>query len=58
MFRILVEFVEADRDDLLATGVADTGQELEASLGAAMKDSVESAVHVKGLHVRIARYKQ
>lgn len=58
MFRILVEFVEADRDDLLATDVADAGQELEESLGAAQMDGVESVVDVEGLHVRIARYKQ
>lgn len=50
--------MEADRDELLATGVADAGQELEESLGAAQMDGLESVIHVVGLHVCIARYKQ
>lgn len=57
-FCVLVEFMEADGDELLASGVAYTGQELEQSLGAAQVDGVESVVHVEGLNICIAGYKQ
>lgn len=57
-FCVRVEFVEADGDELLASGVAYKGQELEQSLGAAQVDCVESVVHVEGLHVCKAGYKQ
>lgn len=57
-FCVLVEFVKADGHELLAAGIANAGQELEQSLGAAQVDGVERVVHVEGLHECIARYKQ
>lgn len=57
-FCVIVEVVEAEGDELLASGVAYAGQEVVHSPGAAQVDGVESVVHVEGLNVCIARHKQ
>lgn len=57
-FCVFVEVVEANGDELLASGVAYAGQEVEQSPGVAQVDGVESVVHVEGLNVCMAGYEQ